>query len=231
MEEKNENVFYTAIFGNKIPIDNPGFFEKIPGWDYILFTNFDPSLFKTSWTIIQIDKQFNCNSLSARNIKWCRHSTLDHYKKFIWIDAYIKFKDNPLTLYNLMSKYNKNIIFKKHPARTCIYKECDEVVRARKDTLKNVLINKNIFINEKMPKNYGLMETNIIVYNNDNNVKDIMKKVFDFMVEKSYRDQLSLTYIIWKNSFKDFMVLEYKYMENFIIGKPPINHTPQAYKS
>lgn len=234
-KNENENVFYTAIFGNNIPIDKPEKFDKLEGWDYILFTNFDPSLFDTSWTIIKVEKSFDCNVMCARNIKWNGHPILEKYKKIIWLDAYIKFKKEKKKeldkLYYIMNKNKKDIIFKKHPVRICIYKECDEVVRAKKDTLEKVNINKSILKKEGMPMNYGLAETNIIIYNNNKEVKEFMQKVFNFMIRKSYRDQLSLTYNIWKHKFNKFMFLDYLNIENFITGKPPKSHTPDAYKS
>ena len=153
IENNNENVFYTAIFGNNIPIDKPEYFDKIEGWDYLMFTNFDPSLFNTSWDIIQVDKSYDCNVMCARDIKWNGHPYLDKYKKIIWTDAYIKFKKKNSKeldqLYLILEKNNKDIMFKKHPDRNCIYKECDEVVRVKKDSINNVSINKNIFIKEK----------------------------------------------------------------------------------
>lgn len=230
----NENVFYTAIFGNNIPIDKPEYFDKIEGWDYILFTNFDPSLFNTSWDIIKVDKPFDCNVMCARNIKWNGHESLDRYKKMVWMDAYVKFKKNDKELcqiYMMLEKNNKDIMFKKHPKRNCIYRECEEVIRAKKDNVINVSLNKNVFIRDKMPVNFGLFETNIIFYNNKKNIRDFMKIVFEFMIGKSYRDQLSLTYNIWRHRFKDYMSLNYVDIQSLITGKPPHNHTPESYIS
>ena len=104
----NENVFYTAIFGNNVPIDKPEYFDKIEGWDYILFTNFEPSLFNTSWDIIKVDKQFDCNVICARNIKWNGHPSLDNYKKMVWMDAYVKFKKNDKELDQIYLMLEKN---------------------------------------------------------------------------------------------------------------------------
>jgi hypothetical protein len=108
--------------------------------------------------------------MCARNIKWNGHPYLDKYKKIVWMDAYIKFKKKNSKeldqIYLMLEKNNKDIMFKKHPERNCIYKECDEVVRAKKDSINNVSINKNIFIKDRMPINFGLYETNIIFYNN-----------------------------------------------------------------
>lgn len=232
---ENENVFYTAIFGNNVPIDKVEYFDKIDGWDYILFTNFDSSLFNTSWTIINVEKPFDCNVMCARNIKWNRHPYLDKYKKIVWLDAYVKFKKENakelLQIYHMMENNKKDIMFKIHPKRNCIYRECDEVVRAKKDTIKNVSVNKNVFIRDRMPVNFGLYETNIIFYNNKKNVREFMKCVFEFMIGKSYRDQLSLTYNIWRYKFKDYMSLNYLDIQCLIIGKPPENHTQNAYIS
>ena len=53
---KMKVVVFTAIFGEKVPIDLPGPFEKINDWDYIIFTNFDADTFiESSWQIQKVD--------------------------------------------------------------------------------------------------------------------------------------------------------------------------------
>ncbi len=228
---KNKKAFYTAIFGNYLPIDNPKQFEKIDGWDYFLFTNINPSFFYTSWNIINIDKTYTCNILNARNIKWNGHPLLNDYDTLIWMDPYLEFNIQKISEFNkLLSKYSHiDIIFKKHPFRSCIYEECNTVIQLNKDNSINVNKNRDIFLSEKMPYHYGLIETNFIIYNNNKTVKDFFNKVFLFMIDKSYRDQLSLTYNIWKHSFNNHIILNYSDIQQFILGKLPAHHNIRNY--
>ena len=53
-----------------------------------------------------------------------------------------------------------------------------------------------------MPKEFGLFETNVLVReHNDKSCKKIMEEWWNEIKDKSERDQLSFTYILWKNNF------------------------------
>lgn len=231
-KEKNRNAIYTAIFSNSKPIDNLKSFEKMENWDYILFTNLDPKLFsETPWTVIQVRKYIfgnqdsntsnTSNVMNARYVKWLGGFYLNSYDNLIWTDAYIvlnKEKEQEISylLNNINNNINNNIIFKEHPHRNCIYEECKAVIKLNKDTKYKVSINMSIFLKDNMPKNFGLYETNIIIYKNTKENREFFKKVFEFMINKSYRDQLSLTYNIWKHNFKNFIGMPYESIQQFI---------------
>ena len=52
-----------------------------------------------------------------------------------------------------------------------------------------------------MPRNYGLNETNIIYRkHNSKKIKKIMTEWWNMIKNYSKRDQLSLSYILWKNN-------------------------------
>jgi hypothetical protein len=212
-----KNVIYTAIFSNSKPIDNLENFKKMKNWDYILFTNLDPNIFSnTPWTVIQTRKFYTCNVMCARYIKWIGGGIfLNSYENLIWTDAYIILNnEKEEELYNIVLK--NNISFKEHPYTNCIYDECKQVIIQNKDSKYKVMINMNIFLRDNMPKKYGLIETNIIIYKNNKENKQFFKKVFEFMINKSYRDQLSLTYNIWKYNFENFTKLPYNFIQEFI---------------
>ena len=215
-EKKERNVIYTTVISTKNAIDIPKNFEKMKNWDYILFTNLDKNIFSnTPWTVVNVNKEFPCNIMSARYIKWVGNELLNSYDNLVWIDAYIILDNEKEEEFNNIINSN-NIVFKEHPFRKCIYDECNAVIVHNKDTKFKVSINKGIFIREKMPKKYGLIETNIIMYKNTTENREFFKKVFTFMVNKSHRDQLSLTYNIWKYNFKNFKKLPYDYIKSFI---------------
>ena len=84
--------FYTAIFSkSEKPLDKPSNFERITGIDYILFTNYNPTLFlNCGWNnIIQIPHLFDNPVLSAKTIKWKSHQFLSEYDIVIWLDSFL----------------------------------------------------------------------------------------------------------------------------------------------
>jgi len=59
----------------------------------------------------------------------------------------------------------------------------------------------NAYKQESFPFHYGMLEANVIVCDLKNKVaKKVMNDWWDDFVQKeSYRDQLSLPYVLWKN--------------------------------
>ena len=114
-----------------------------------------------------------------------------------------------------------DIIFKRHPVRDCIYEECDAVVKYGKDTNDKVEKNRQALRSNpnKMPYHWGLIEANIFIYKNNVEAKSLLHKVFDFMVDKSWRDQLSLTYILWSENTTNYIIDDYKVLNPLIKGK------------
>lgn len=121
----------------------------------------------------------------------------------------------------LLSKLNNfDILFKKHHKRDCIYEECHSVILSLKDSAQNVAINQKVLELEKMPRKWGLYENNTIIYRNNDATRSLLGKVFEFMQGKSYRDQLALTYILWKNKYTNYLGIDHSDMYQFVIGHP-----------
>jgi hypothetical protein len=64
--------------------DNPPQFEKINGFDYLLFTNIDKNKLNTSWTIIEKDFD-NSNSIIKSRIPKFQAHTLPELVKYDYI--------------------------------------------------------------------------------------------------------------------------------------------------
>ena len=66
-----------------------------------------------------------------------------------------------------------------------------------------------------MPKNFGLYETNIFYRSlRDERVNKLMNMWANELINNSHRDQLSLTYCIWKLNCKDIARIDYLYDED-----------------
>lgn len=212
---KQKCAFYTAIFNTDRPIDNPVMFEKIPGWDYYLFTNLQATLFKTSWEIktipypIVTDTFLRTNQLSVKEVKHNSHRYLSDCDVVIYMDGYVW--PDPLKGYNIFTQINLlgtyDIILQKHPNWDCVYQEAKQILRCRKDTHEYVNRNLDIYNKDQMPKNWGLSLGGILIKNNQSlQLIEISEQIVNFMKDKSYRDQLTMMYIFWKYKYQSYLM-------------------------
>ena len=141
------------------------------------------------------------NVKKARYIKTHPHVLFPEYKYSIFIDGNIRCIAD---ICEFVKRINRNtkIAIHPHPYRDCIYKEAICCKNSGKGNYK--LIKKQIkeYKNEGMPNNFGLFETNIVVREHlDEKCKKIMEDWWNEINNKSERDQLSLTYVLWKNGY------------------------------
>ncbi|MBR1416416.1 MAG: DUF616 domain-containing protein [Bacilli bacterium] len=151
-----------------------------------------------------IDANKYINNLNVSNVKKARylkthpHLIFKNYKYSIFIDGNIRCISD---ISKFVSKINKDtkIAIHPHPYRDCIYKEllcCKITLKGNYKVMKQQV---EEYKRENMPKEFGLFETNVLIReHNDLNCINIMEKWWDEILNKSERDQLSLTYVLWK---------------------------------
>lgn len=90
-----------------------------------------------------------------------------------------------------------------HYCRSCVYKEANVVKKLKRDCPEIVNKYLSLIENDNFPKNYGLNETNII-YRRHNvpAIINVMNEWWRIIENHSKRDQLSLSYVLWKNDIK-----------------------------
>lgn len=191
-------VIYTSIIGGyDTPIDD---FQKKDGYRYVLIS--DKPMQTKSWENII----YNLEGINLSNAKKQRYIKLHPFIFFendtltVYIDGNLPVNDK---LYEYIDK-NKDydITFKQHPCQKCVYQECNAVVQCRKDSAENVNKIRERYQKEQMPKNFGMIEANIIIRKCKEWVKEFMSKWWKEIQDNSHRDQLSLPYVIWKNNLK-----------------------------
>lgn len=225
---ENKFVFYTALFTDNpknFDIVNP--FYKFPNCKYVLFTNLPRSKFNSNcqWQIITMNPPIKNNMVkSAKEIKWRSHKYLHEFDTAVWMDAY-RSPDpkNIAELFDLITDIKKySFVFVKHEKLNCIYDECDAVIKYKKDTVQNVNKNLSIFKKSGMPKKYGLYETGFFIRDNQSpETVKISEEVINMIIDNSHRDQLALTYILWKNKYNKFHVIDKPLSLN---SGRPVNH-------
>ena len=200
-KSKYDKVVYTCIAGT---------YDILPpiqqytdnDWEYICYTD-NKTLLKLKKIGMWNFKPLVFNKLdNTRNARWHKihpHILFPQYKESFWIDANV----NILTpyIFKKIKSENKNILVPKHYCRNCIYKEANVVKQLGIDDC-NVVDNTFEYLKiHNMPDNYGLNETNLMyrIHNNDK-IKNLMEDWWYMIENYSKRDQLSFSYILWKNN-------------------------------
>jgi hypothetical protein len=195
----NKKVVYTGITGCYDELLTPSYVNE--DWDYVCFT--DNKNLKSDFWQIRIMESSNLDQIRrARNYKILPHKYLSEYKISLWIDGNFRITGD---MNKFIEKYSEEspLMTFVHPDRDCIYDEADEVVNAKKDLKKTVYNQIDKLINEKYPKNQGLIASGILYRkHNDPEVKKLMNSWWKEVREHSRRDQLSFNYVCWKNNFK-----------------------------
>lgn len=195
----NKKVVYTCISGNYDTLQDPEFVTE--GFDYICFT--DQSFTSKVWEIKPIPEELNGLSQvkRQRNIKINAHKYLSDYDFSVWVDANIVLKGdiNKYVEENCNEK-DTVLYIGEHPQRDCIYKEGEVCIKLKKDTKENINLQLDVYRKEGFPEHYGLPQSCIILrYHNDESCKRLMESWWEQVEKYSHRDQLSFSYVLWKN--------------------------------
>ena len=196
-------VIYTVNIGGYDSILQP--IVKSDNVDYFYVSDKEPKyLGKWKW----IDAKPYLTNLNTTNVKKARyikthpHLIFPEYKYSIFIDGNIRTITDISKFVNKINKLTKTAIHP-HPYRECIYDEANNCKNSGKGDPTVIDNQVNEYKKEGMPEKYGLFETNVVVReHNDEICKKIMEEWWNEISAKSERDQLSLTYVLWKNDFK-----------------------------
>lgn len=199
-QQRKKGVVYTCFTKGYDELIQHRFTQK--SFDYICFTDDEDLIQQKQVGIWQIRPMLFKELDDARNIRWYKilpHKALSEYDLSIWVDTNI----NVLTpkLFNFTDDTLKEgMLFPKHHTRDCVYRECARVLELKKDTYQNVIKMVELLVDQNMPKHYGMNEANILIRkHNDAKVQKIMEDWWYMVTHYSRRDQLSLSYVLWRN--------------------------------
>lgn len=200
----NIKAVYTCVTNRYDELVDHAYMNK--DWDYICFTNDDiKSKLNGGWEIfpLEYDKLDH-----VRNQRWHKlhpHILLPDYKYSLWVDANLEIKSEKVfqDVARTLSSNPKGLMaVSLHPKRDCIYQEAIACKKYAKGSSE--VIDKQIQLIKKrgFPKHAGLFETGVIFrYHNNPEVIKLMESWWRWIESCSERDQLSLTYVAWENSF------------------------------
>ena len=207
MDVNNKIVVYTALFGNYDDLIDP--IGDYKGCDFICFTD-RKDLKSTIWNIKVVDEIDMPPNLMNRKYKWLPHNYLKEYEISIYIDSNIVLLQNPIQLVEKYFTQNCLMVLPKHPLRSCIYEEAIACVERNKVRISSLLKQIRFYKKEKFPNKFGLGENNILFRKHKNQkVIHLMENLWTELNKwDTKRDQLSFFYLIWKNQFKDIVLMD-----------------------
>lgn len=202
-DNQKKIVIYTSIIGNYDELKNLTYYDHHK-YDYVCFTDSSEIINSKNkdWIIFDISLiklKLNIDDTKvARYFKTHPHLFFENYEKSIWIDGNIDIIKNIDDHVNLLNDDNYILCYD-HPYRNCIYQEVNACLKLKKDSIENIKNTENFLINENYPRNNGLIQSNILVRNHNNNECIFLMENWWEMIKKySKRDQLSFNYIFWK---------------------------------
>ena len=214
---------FSALFADQCPEDIPESFDKIPGWDYLLYTNCDPGYFpETSWsirsvplpppTVIPYGDDLTSPSVSRQKFiyanrfyKWHPQEHLSEYDVVIYIDS-PKILN---TQYADLWKAFAQIVFEQRdgcsivqgPAqhKNTIYKEIDLAVFHRKIRADHAPIIRSFLESNKCPDLNIVWNGCYVANNRCPDLKHVFQNLWQDMCDvPCYRDQMLYVYEFWK---------------------------------
>lgn len=172
-------------------------------WDYVCFTDNEELLQQKNYYGWEILKAENNLSLDATRLnRWYKthpHILFPNYNESIYIDSNI----NILTrfIYDLAMARNQEILLPKHFATQNIYEHFNWAMNRGIDDLDILKRQKQLYEDEGFPISIGLAENNIIYRKHmQPSIVNLMEDWWEMILKYSKRDQLSLAYVMWKNS-------------------------------
>ena len=209
--KNNNKVVYTCITGGYDSLLEPEFISE--GFDYVCFTD-DSNIKSDVWQIKPLPEETKDLSQvkKQRFVKINPHLLLKEYDLSIWVDGNVEVKNDLNDFISKKIKEDDIICVPTHPQRKCIYDEERVVLAMKKDVKENTQPQIERYKKEGFPKEYGLLQSNILVrrHNNTDCIK-LMEDWFEEVKNGSHRDQLSFNYVAWKN--KDIKIT---YLDKYI---------------
>ena len=203
IDDEKQVIVYTTIIGDYDEIQEPVFIPK--NCKYVLFTD-NKQIKSDKWEIRPIPEnieKIQNGTLINRYIKMHPKELFENYDYSIYIDGNVKTVSDISKIVGACNT-KTGIAIHRHCTRKCLYKEAKFCMLFKKGKIDKLSKQIKRYKKEGFPKNYGLLECNVIITDlkNDNSTKILNNWWEEFLKTGSNRDQIALPYILWKQGYK-----------------------------
>ena len=218
--EDSELIVYTAFTGDYDSIKEVEF--KDDNTRYVCFTQ-NPNLESDTWEFIQMEDSILDDNRIAKQYKVFPHKYFPDYKYSFWIDASFKLVGS---IREYVSRYiNSAMLTVVHPERDCIFDEAASSVQFPRYSNYSIQKQVNKYLNDGMPLHYGLPSLGALFRkHNDPQIMDLMEKWWREIINFTNQDQLSFTYLMWKNNFHPSVASEYIWINKYWTKENKYHH-------
>lgn len=214
------SVVYTCITDGYDELHDHSFINQ--EWDYVCFTD-NPSIGAENCLSWEIRPLIFSDLDGVRNQRWHKlhpHVLFPDHKESLWVDANINVLTADLFAdVDSAKRRSRKISIPVHPIRKCIFDELEACISLGKDARETMEKQIELIKQDGFPANSGLFETNILFReHHDKIVIGVMDDWWWWIEHFSRRDQLSLTYVLWKNGVTVEPLSEKTYRDSDKIG-------------
>lgn len=196
---------YTTLYGDRdeLPVIN----TRTDGIDYICFS--DRLHDNSDWEVVIVPPEFFDNNLDAKRFKVLPHRYLSKYDASLFVDANTFLFGNLDELFKVYL-LNEEFVMWKHPERSDVAWEVATIIAHRRHRPLEIINQLECYVQEGMPTNVGIAEGSFIWRVHNNNMLNLfMDQWWEHINRFSKRDQLSLSYLMWKNNFRPKVLPDY----------------------
>lgn len=190
---------YTAIFNDYDWLKEPvGRFENI---EFICYTD-NKNLKSKIWNIRHVDLAGSTASLKNREIKLLYpYTELKEYEYSMYVDGSMMIKGDVHAFFERYTKEKLPLMNFRHPNNDCIFEEIKRCIKQNRGNSDKLLEQYVIYINDNMPKHYGLSDNKILLRDNRSELGyQLMQEWYGQVVNYSGRDQVCLAYVLYKHN-------------------------------
>jgi hypothetical protein len=191
----------TYIFGGYDRLKDPALVTA--GWDYLCFS--DVGLCSAVWQPRTLPAHSPSASCAKRIASWCKimhHVCVpEDYDVCVTIDGSMQINTELDAFLAEVWSDDADLAIARHPARDCLFDEAKVVVDLGFDHPAVVESQMKRYAKAGFPHGYGLFGTRLMVKNSRSPRLRAMCQVWaEEMLGGSRRDQLSLTYALWRQA-------------------------------
>lgn len=192
---------YTIITGQYDNIKDP--LVKPDNVTYVCVTN-NRNIRSDVWKMVYLDEPQDrqSNLRISRYYKLFPEKLFGEYERSIYVDGKFLILRDLNTYIDLYQKDAPMLSFP-HYCRDCVIDEVAECIKCGNADKKKLLLQAAEYIDSGLPVGFGLFENGCIVRkHHDPDVIQLMELWWQELERHTYRDQLSLPYVVWKTGMQ-----------------------------